>query len=167
MITTPTGPPTLGDHVICLMTPYSSSLDLSRKRPQRWIEGSQRKSEVPANIVAAALHRRFLAENGLTNGGSISIGGIVKIWNWRDVACKVSSAKRGGNWCFCSSSKNQRRYQLSLRWKVRLPSLSSFPLQILTPEILQQCWDFTFSLLKCVSKIGCQIFTNNEHSQKT
>ena len=37
------------------------------------------KSEVPPNIVAAALQVRFLGERVLTNGGSISTGGFVKI----------------------------------------------------------------------------------------
>ena len=33
-------------------------------------------------------------------------------------------------------------------------SPTCFSLQILAPEIVEPCWDFTFSLLKCVSKIG-------------
>lgn len=109
----------------------------------------------------------FQGENGLTDGASIFTGRIVKKQNWREVACQVSSAKGGGKWCFWSSSSNQRRYQLSVRWKVRLASLSSLPLQIWAPEIVEKCRDFTFSLSKCVSEIGCQIFINNIHSQKS
>ena len=144
-----------------------SEVDFSRKRCKSAMAAMALEGWVPSNIIAAVLRCCFIGENGLTKEASIFTGGIVKIPIRRDVACKVSGAQRGGNWCFCSSSSNQRWYQLSLLGKVRSSSLSSFPLQILIPEIVEQCWDLTFSLFKCVSKIGCQIFTNNKHSQKT
>ena len=123
------------------------------------------RSSVHRDDVPAGLRSSSRVENDLSDGASIFTGRIVKIRNRRAVACKVSSAKRGGNGCFCSSSSNQRRYQQKPLGKVRLPSLTSFPLQILVPGIWEQCWDFTFSLFKCVSKNGCQIFTNNKQSK--
>ena len=40
--------------------------------------------------------------------------------------------------------------------------LISFLLQVLAPDTVEQCWKITFSVFKCVYKIGCQIFIQNQ-----
>ena len=46
--------------------------------------GNSKKGEVPRNVFPVVLQRRPGAENDLLGGVCISIGGFLKILNWRD-----------------------------------------------------------------------------------
>ena len=109
----------------------------------------------PDNI-AATLRLSYRVENGLTDGTSTSTGRIVKTSSRRPVACKVSSAWGGGNGCFSTSRLNQRSYRLSVRWKVSSVLLSSFPLQILAPEVLEYCRVFNLHFSSVSTRLAAK-----------